>query len=134
MGAYASWSRWVGMWFCVASLLSAGLAEAQAPGGSPDARALLIKMGEFLGNTQRLSVSVRAAYDSVQTSGQKIEWNELRTLTLSRPDRLRMEAEKSNGARSLLVFDGSRSATTTRSPEPLPRPPTPVEWAGRWGA
>ena len=111
MGAYASWSRWVGIWCCVASLLFAGLAEAQTPGASPDARALLIKMGEFLGKTQRLSVTVRAAYDSVQTSGQKIEWNEVRTLTLSRPDRLRMEAEKSNGARSLLVFDGKQIST-----------------------
>ena len=32
----------------------------------------------------------------------------MRTLTLSRPDRLRMEAEKSDGARSLIVFDGKQ--------------------------
>jgi hypothetical protein len=93
-------------------VLTAGLAQAQTPGGSPpDARALLLRMAEFLGKTQRLSVTAHASYDAVQASGQKIEWNEVRTLTLSRPDRLRMEAEKSNGARSLVVFDGKQIST-----------------------
>ena len=106
-----SWREWLGGWLCAASVLFAGLAEAQAPGGSPDTRTLLIKMGEFLGKTPRLSVTVRTAYDTVQASGQKIEWNEVRTLVLSRPDRLRMEVEKSNGARSLVVFDGKQIST-----------------------
>jgi hypothetical protein len=107
MRGQTSWRLWLAAWLCAASVLTAGLSEAQAPGGSPsDARALLLKMAEFLGKTQQLSVTVRAAYDTVQASGQKVEWNEIRTLTLSRPDRLRMEAEKSNGARSLVVFDG----------------------------
>jgi hypothetical protein len=96
-------SGWLGAWLCVAAVLGAGLAHAQS---APDARALLIKMGEFIGNTPRLSVTVRSSYDTVQTSGDKIEWNEVRTLTLSRPDRLRIETEKSNGARTLVLFDG----------------------------
>jgi hypothetical protein len=65
-------------------------------------------MAALLGSTPRLSVTAHASYDAVQASGQKIEWNEVRTLTLRRPDRLRMEAEKSNGARSLVVFDGTQ--------------------------
>jgi len=96
-------SGWLGMWLCVAAALGAGYAHAQS---APDARALLVKMGEFIGNTQRLSVTTRSSYDTLQTSGDKIEWNEVRTLTLSRPDRLRIETEKSNGARSLILFDG----------------------------
>jgi hypothetical protein len=112
MGVRTNWRRWLGAGLCAASVLLAGLAEAQAPGGSPpDARALLLRMAELLGKTQRLSVTVHAAYDAVQASGQKIEWNEVRTLTLSRPDRLRMEAEKSNGGRSLVVFDGKEIST-----------------------
>jgi len=47
----------------------------------------------------------------VQPSGEKVEWNEIRTLTIRRPDRLRMEAEKSNGARSLVVFNGKEVNT-----------------------
>jgi hypothetical protein len=97
---------------CAALLSTAGLAGAEAPSASPpEARALLMKMAEFLGNAQRLSVVVRTGYDAVQASGQKVEWNEVRTLSISRPDKLRMEAEKSNGARSLVVFDGKEIST-----------------------
>jgi len=105
--------RWrVGLAACLGVVLTAGAAQAQAAGGSPpDARALLSKMATLLGSTPRLSVTAHASYDAVQPSGQKIEWHEVRTLTLSRPNRLRMEAEKSNGARSLVVFDGKDIST-----------------------
>ena len=77
------WRGWLGAGLCAASVLLASLTEAQAPGGSPpDPRALTLKMAELLGNTPRLSMTVHAAYDTVQASGQKIEWNEVRTLTL----------------------------------------------------
>ena len=101
-------------WLCAVCVIvvMAAPARAQAPGASPpDARGLLLKMGTLLGSTERLTVSVKASYDAVQASGQKIEWNEVRTLTLQRPGRLRMEAEKSNGARSLVVFDGKQIST-----------------------
>src|SRR5439155_1562144 len=113
MRGQTKWTVWLGAWLCAASVLTAGFCEAQEAGRSPsDARALLLGMGEFLGKTQQLSVTVRAAYDTVQASGQKVEWNEVRTLTLSRPDRLRVESERSNGTRSVVVFDGE---------EPLPQ-------------
>ena len=103
----SSRSGWLGAALCVGLLLTTGLADAQAPAGSaPDARALLLKMADVLGKTQRLSVTVHTSYDTVQASGQKVEWNEVRTLSLKRPDRLRMETEKSNGVRTLVVFDG----------------------------
>jgi hypothetical protein len=99
--------RWLGTVLCVVLVCTAGLTEAQAPGGSsPDARVLLLKMADLIAKTPRLSVSVRSSYDTVQSSGQKVEWNEVRTLTISRPDRLRIEAEKSNGTRTLVVFNG----------------------------
>ena len=97
---------------CAAFMVTTGLAEAQAPGGSPpDARALLLRMADLIGKTERLSVTVRTSYDTLQASGQKIEWNEVRTLTISRPDRLRIEAEKSNGVRTLVVFNGKEITT-----------------------
>jgi hypothetical protein len=112
MDARTKWRGWLGAGLCAASVLLAGLAEAQAPGGSPpDARALLLRMAELLGKTQRLSVTAHTAYDVVEASGQKVEWNEVRTLALSRPNRLRMETEKSNGARSLVIFDGREIST-----------------------
>ncbi len=70
------------------------------------ARAILMRMAEFVGGTQRLSVSLRAGYDAVQASGQKIEFAEIRKVILSRPDRLRLEGERSDGVKTLTVFSG----------------------------
>ena len=100
-------------------LLAAGLAYAQqpAPGkrapaaaaateSQVQARAILMRMADLLGGAQRFGVTVRGGYDAVQQSGQKIEYSEVRTLTVSRPDRLRMEGQRSDGAKTLTVFTG----------------------------
>src|SRR5438876_11668482 len=116
MRGQTKWTVWLGAWLCAASVLTAGFFEAQEAGQSPsDARALLVGMGEFLGKTQQLSVTVRAAYDTVQASGQKVEWNEGRTLTVSRPGGLRVESERSNGTRSVVVLDGEEISTFDES-------------------
>ncbi|WP_229518022.1 DUF2092 domain-containing protein [Paraburkholderia terrae] len=70
------------------------------------ARAMLMKMAEFLGGTPSFRVGVRSGYDAVQPSGQKIEFGEYRTVTLSRPDRMRVESERSDGAKTLVVLTG----------------------------
>jgi len=102
-----------------ALVLAAGLAYSQqpAPGKSPppaaahtesqaQASAILMRMADFMGGAQRYSVSMRGGYDAVQASGQKIEFGETRKVTLSRPDRLRVEGERSDGAKVLTVFNG----------------------------
>jgi hypothetical protein len=102
-----------------ALLLAAGVAYAQTPvpakkapaatvvsESQAQANAILMRMADFLGGTQRFSVNVSGGYDAVQTSGQKIEFGELRKVTLSRPDRLRVEGERSDGAKALTVFTG----------------------------
>jgi hypothetical protein len=102
-----------------ALLLAAGLAYAQPPAPGKQARAaaavtetqaqaraILMRMADFLGGAQRFSVSVRTGYDAVQKSGQKIEFGEMRKVTLSRPDQLRMEGERGDGAKTLTVFTG----------------------------
>ncbi len=113
------WRQAIGTAGTAAFLLAAGLAYAQQP--APDkkapaaataaesqaqASAILMRMAEFLGGTQRFSVSVRAGYDAVQESGQKIEFGEIRKITVSRPDRLRVEVERDDGAKTLAVFNG----------------------------
>ena len=102
-----------------ALVLAGGLAYAQqpAPGkkapaaaavteSQAQASAILMRMADSLAGAQRFSVSVRGGYDAVQKSGQKIEYNEMRKVTLSRPDRLRVEGERSDGAKTLTVFTG----------------------------
>ena len=107
------WRGCLGAFLCAVTVFTApGLAWAQAPVASPpDARMMMFRMFSLLAKTQRFSVTAKASYDAMQASGQKIEWNEVRTVTISRPDKLRMEAERSNGARSLVVFDGKEIFT-----------------------
>ncbi|WP_256702306.1 DUF2092 domain-containing protein [Burkholderia sp. SRS-W-2-2016] len=78
----------------------------QQTASQAQARAILMRMAEFLANAKAFSVSVRSGYDAVQPSGQKIEFGELRNITVSRPDRLRVESERSDGTRTVAVFDG----------------------------
>src|SRR4051812_37928525 len=85
---------------------------ARAPAAEPEtasqaqARAILMNMAQALSRTPSFRVSLRAGYDAVQPSGQKIEFAENRTVTLRRPDRLRIEGEGSDGAKTLTVFTG----------------------------
>lgn len=85
---------------------TAGAALPAATETAPDAKALLMRMAGFLGGAQRFSVNVRCGYDVVQESGQKIEFSEIRKIVVSRPDRLRVEVEQSDGDRNLIVYDG----------------------------
>jgi hypothetical protein len=73
---------------------------------APDAKAILMGMAKFLGGSQRFSVQVRSGYDAMQQSGQKIEFSEVRQIVVSRPDRLRVEVEQSDGDHHLVLYDG----------------------------
>jgi hypothetical protein len=91
---------------CALALL-AGAAQAQpAAQAAPPAREILMRMAAHLAGAQAFSVSLRSGYDVVQKSGQKIEFGETRRITLSRPDKLRVEAEGSDGRKTLTVLDG----------------------------
>ena len=90
-------------------------AENQSPTQSPSelqAMPILKNMSEYLAHAGRFSVTIRDGYDVVQESGQKIEFGELRIVTVScpdrlrRPDRLRIEVERSDGQKDLVIFDG----------------------------
>jgi hypothetical protein len=86
----------------------AGAQEKAADSSPPavDARAMLNKTADFLSKADQFSVTIRAEYDVVQTSGQKIEFGEIRKISLRRPDRFRSDFERSDGEKGLMVFDG----------------------------
>ena len=73
---------------------------------SQEAKALLMRMAEFLANTKAFSMTIAAGYDVVQDSGQKIEFSEVRQVLIERPDRLRVQLELSNGKEVRIYFDG----------------------------
>jgi hypothetical protein len=68
--------------------------------------AVLKSMSQYLAQTERFSVTIRDGYDAVQQSGQKVEFGEVRKVTVSRPDRLRIEVERSDGEKGLVIFNG----------------------------
>lgn len=72
----------------------------------PEAMDALRRMADTLAQTQRFSVTIRASYDVVQETGEKVEFGERRVLTLSRPDKLRVESQESDGKRTEVTFDG----------------------------
>ena len=75
-------------------------AEEQNPVPSASeqkAMTILKNMSQYLAQAERFSVTIRDGYDAVQQSGQKIEYGEVRKVTVSRPDRLRFEVERSDG-------------------------------------
>ncbi|HEY6335993.1 MAG TPA: DUF2092 domain-containing protein, partial [Alphaproteobacteria bacterium] len=80
-------------------------AAATAP-AEPEAKALLMRMADFLGKTKAFSVNIDAVYDVVQASGQKIEFGEVRHVLVDRPDRMRVQAEMSDGEKLTMYFDG----------------------------
>jgi hypothetical protein len=75
----------------------------------------LNRMAETLAQARGFSVTIRAGFDVVQDTGQKITFDERRQVTLIRPDRLRIEAEESDGKRTLVIYDGK--AITVFNPE-----------------
>jgi hypothetical protein len=103
---------------CGAAWMAAA-ALAQSVGGAkqppPDAKAILMRMADFLSKSPRMSVTVHSSYDALQGEGDKVEWNDVREVTLNRPDRLRINTQRSDGARSLLVFDGKEITTFDES-------------------
>lgn len=75
------------------------------------AEVILMRMAEFLANTPRFSVNLSDNYDVLQKSGQKIEFGEIRSITVSRPNGLRVEIEHSNGEQHYVQYDGNDITT-----------------------
>ena len=114
----ARWLAWPVL--CVSLMLGPVMAAEEPPLDDPaadeqssddapmDTQALgtLNLMAETLAQAQGFSVTIRAGFDVVQDTGQKITFGERRRVTLSRPDRLRVEVEESDGKRTLVIYDG----------------------------
>jgi len=103
----------------VAAVLLLGgtaLAQAAAPAAAPpaattvaqdpEAKAILLTMANFVAKAPAFSVTVRSGYDAIQADGQYIEFGEKRQIAIQRPDRVRVEVQRSDGDRGLILFDG----------------------------
>jgi len=72
----------------------------------PKAMQILMRMASFLAKAPSLRVTVLSSYDAIQEDGEFIEFGDRRRFELQRPDRLRVEVERSDGDRGGLIFDG----------------------------
>lgn len=94
-----------------ASVRAADAPSAPAtPGDSQEARAILKGMATYLAGQKTFAVHIDCAHDSVQATGQKIEFLDKRKVTVRRPHDLRVEVESSDGDRSEVVMN-SRTIT-----------------------
>jgi hypothetical protein len=86
---------------------AAGAQEKGAAGASSDqAQVILKRMADLLKHTQQYTVTVDSEYDVVQKSGEKIEFGELRKLTVVRPNRIRVDSESRDGRKGTLCYNG----------------------------
>ena len=84
------------------------LAVAFAPvAAAADAAALLTGMAGKLTKAERFSVTMVIRYDSVQATGQLIEFSERRDMVVQRPQKMRIDTRQSDGESSGLILDGS---------------------------
>ena len=79
-----------------------------------DARAILTRMARFLAASPAYRVTIRDSYDVLQDSGQKIEFGDVRQITLRRPSQLHVDVTESDGDRREIFYDGK--AVTAFSP------------------
>lgn len=71
-----------------------------------DAKGILLRMANYLAKTPTFSVNLSDSYDTVQASGEKIEFTASRKVIVSRPNGLRVEHEESNGKKNTVLYDG----------------------------
>jgi len=97
----------------LAVAVAAGPVRAADPTPAPEvsaqdraARVLLLGMADFMARAPAMSVTMRSGYDAIQADGQRIEFGERRRILMQRPDKLRVDVERSDGERGTVVFDG----------------------------
>jgi hypothetical protein len=106
--------------------LAAQVPAPQTVAEPKEAKDILLRMAEFVARTPRFSVNVQDSYDVLQGSGQKVEFSETRTITVSRPNQLRVEAVQSDGDKNLLLYDGKDITVFSPSQNVYAQDPNPV--------
>jgi hypothetical protein len=81
-------------------------AVVQAGPEATDAKGMLLRMANYLAKTPAFSVRLSDSYDTLQPSGEKIEFASTRKVVISRPNGLRVEHEASDGEKQIVSYDG----------------------------
>ncbi|QPK63556.1 DUF2092 domain-containing protein [Methylomonas sp. LL1] len=71
-----------------------------------DAKGILQRMANYLVKIPKFTVDLSDSYDTVQASGQKLEFAAIRKVIVNRPNGLRVEHEESHGEKNVVLYDG----------------------------
>jgi hypothetical protein len=85
--------------------------KAAAETSTAEALEILKRSSDFLTGQKQLSFESRESYDTLQTNGMMIEFGNVRTVDVRRPDRLQIRVVGRNGERQRTVFDGKTLST-----------------------
>jgi len=97
----------------VTSAHAAASAKDPAAVSPQETKAILMRMADFLAKAKSFSVVLRNSYDVYEDTGQKIEFNQERKITMVRPNHLRVEVEDSSGDKSLVIYDGKEISVSS---------------------
>jgi len=94
----------------LAVMIASGAARA-APATTdaeidPEALAVLRGLADHLAAAQQFAFEAETSYDAVQESGVTVEFGASRRALVSRPNRLRLEGQRREGAKAVTIFDG----------------------------
>jgi hypothetical protein len=95
----------------MAALLSFPVnAETPEPGMEKDVgehtKATLKSFAQFLSSQKSFSYTAVMGYEAVQDSGLRLEFGATRKVTVQRPNRARVEAQRRDGGKRLIIIDG----------------------------
>src|SRR5829696_4092273 len=91
-------------WLLIAMIGACPAQAAEAPAKTESqlqAAAVLKSMAEYLGGLTAFGCTSANSFEAVQENGQRIEFGETRHISLSRPDRLRIDELASDGTSDL---------------------------------
>jgi hypothetical protein len=86
--------------------LSASWPVEAAETDDREAMEILQNMARTLAGAEQFSVTLHSSYDAPQPDGQMVEFGALRQIQVKRPDRIRIDKQRSDGDRLILFFDG----------------------------
>jgi hypothetical protein len=69
---------------------------------------ILQNMARTIAGANQFSVTVSSSFDAPQANGQMVEFGAVRNIQVKRPDKLRVDLQRSDGDQRMLVFDGKQ--------------------------
>jgi len=67
---------------------------------------ILQNMARTIAGAKQFSVTMSSSFDAPQANGQMVEFGTVREIKIERPDKLRVDLQRSDGDQRILVFDG----------------------------